>query len=380
MKREKGSVAAILAIAACVACVQAKTVRVPQDMPSIQRAVDAVEPGDTVFVYNGIYEESLTLKDGVCVIGEDREKTVIWGVQNKPVVRSGLYARLVNVTVKGGREGILCENSPMIIDRCVVSDNQSTGIHCLISLPLVRNTVVCRNKWTGIYCESVRSIRFAIEHNVIAENGYSGIVVAGACELLIQNNVIFRNRQFGVWVSRASRKSRIVFNDLYNNRKPFNTFAVLDNSNIGADPAFAPVTPDTYDYLRLLGPALKGMGKDGVDIGLTADASAGVVENDADGDRIVDTDDRCAGVAEDRDGFEDEDGCPEFDNDDDGIYDADDECPNEPEDFDGYADNDGCPDTDNDRDGIPDALDKCPIKPETPNGYLDEDGCPDEKP
>ncbi len=54
-----------------------------------------------------------------------------------------------------------------------------------------------------------------------------------------------------------------------------------------------------------------------------------------------------------------------------------DQCPNDPEDKDGFQDQDGCPDPDNDHDGIPDVKDKCPNEPETFNGFEDEDGCPD---
>jgi outer membrane protein OmpA-like peptidoglycan-associated protein len=98
---------------------------------------------------------------------------------------------------------------------------------------------------------------------------------------------------------------------------------------------------------------------------------------DADHDGVPDDVDRCPIVAEDRDGFEDDDGCPDLDNDKDGIPDESDRCPNEPEDKDGFEDGDGCPDPDNDKDGIPDVRDKCPNQPETKNGYKDDDGCPD---
>ncbi len=68
------------------------------------------------------------------------------------------------------------------------------------------------------------------------------------------------------------------------------------------------------------------------------------------------------------------------DTDGDGILDPDDKCPNEPEDKDNWEDADGCPDPDNDGDKIADAEDKCPNEPETYNNYQDEDGCPDTKP
>lgn len=98
---------------------------------------------------------------------------------------------------------------------------------------------------------------------------------------------------------------------------------------------------------------------------------------DFDGDGIIDTEDDCPRVPEDKDGFEDQDGCPEDDNDADGINDKIDDCPNDPEDRDGHDDTDGCPDPDNDADGITDRLDQCPDEPEDKDGFADDDGCPD---
>jgi outer membrane protein OmpA-like peptidoglycan-associated protein len=98
---------------------------------------------------------------------------------------------------------------------------------------------------------------------------------------------------------------------------------------------------------------------------------------DMDGDGILDDVDKCPREPEDKDGFQDADGCPDPDNDNDGIPDVDDKCPNEPEDKDGFQDADGCPDPDNDNDGIPDVDDKCPNEPEDKDGFQDADGCPD---
>jgi outer membrane protein OmpA-like peptidoglycan-associated protein len=111
---------------------------------------------------------------------------------------------------------------------------------------------------------------------------------------------------------------------------------------------------------------------------------------DKDGDGILDKDDKCPEIPEDKDGFEDEDGCPEDDNDHDGITDKKDKCPNDPEDKDGFEDEDGCPDVDNDKDTLCDPwvmgremvakyasvcrpTDKCPNEPQGPGGV---DGCP----
>jgi hypothetical protein len=133
-------------------------------------------------------------------------------------------------------------------------------------------------------------------------------------------------------------------------------------------------------------------------------------EHDMDHDGVPDDVDQCPDLAEDRDGFEDADGCPDVDNDDDGILDKEDACPNVPGsedpdpkrngcpagdmDGDGIPDDkdackntkgvhsddpqrNGCPTNDRDGDGIPDDADKCPDQPEDKDGYEDGDGCPD---
>lgn len=94
---------------------------------------------------------------------------------------------------------------------------------------------------------------------------------------------------------------------------------------------------------------------------------------DRDGDGVPDVDDGCPDEPEDRDGYQDQDGCPEpggDDRDHDGVPDQVDACP---EVFGTMKD--GCPEPvlDRDGDGVPDATDQCPDTP----GPAALDGCPD---
>lgn len=105
--------------------------------------------------------------------------------------------------------------------------------------------------------------------------------------------------------------------------------------------------------------------------------------NDKDGDGIEDSVDRCPLEPEDKDGFEDEDGCPEpgslSDRDGDRVNDDVDACPG----VTGDSRWRGCkagtvmPTDDDDGDGIPNGVDKCPKEREVYNGVADDDGCPD---
>ncbi|MEO7094501.1 MAG: thrombospondin type 3 repeat-containing protein [Polyangiales bacterium] len=115
-------------------------------------------------------------------------------------------------------------------------------------------------------------------------------------------------------------------------------------------------------------------------------------QKDTDGDGVRDIDDKCAYDP----GPSTPNGCPEkqseikvlegdhaplqqtaADRDGDGTVDNLDKCPDEPEDKDGFQDDDGCPDPDNDQDGIRDVDDLCPNDAEDKDGVKDEDGCPE---
>lgn len=354
---------------------------VPQDFPTIHAALGEAYEGDTVFVKKGVYYENIALTDNVVLIGENRLTTIIDGQREGPCVIGADGAVITNFTIRNGTTGILCKNSRPTIEHNLIVDNKGTGVHILISLPDINNNVIYRNEWTGIFLESVRGSRTSIDHNVIVENGYGGIFAANRTEVLVRNNIMAGNKQYGIFVGPHARKTRIINNNFYMNRMPHNADANIHNSNITQDPLFqSPGHPDFNYNVRPVS-VCKGKGENGSDIGLYA-AKTPQVEGstDKDGDGIPDDVDLCPNEPEDKDGYQDDDGCPDYDNDEDGIYDTEDECPDQPEDMDGFQDTDGCPDEDNDMDGIPDEADQCPNQPETVNGFKDDDGCPDEKP
>ncbi len=100
----------------------------------------------------------------------------------------------------------------------------------------------------------------------------------------------------------------------------------------------------------------------------------GCADKDDDGDGLLNLADRCPAEAENKNTFQDEDGCPDDpDSDGDGLADSKDACPREAEDTDGFEDTNGCPDPDNDKDGVADAQDTCANEAGVPENR----GCPD---
>jgi outer membrane protein OmpA-like peptidoglycan-associated protein len=141
---------------------------------------------------------------------------------------------------------------------------------------------------------------------------------------------------------------------------------------LGLDYRFEPTKGIIFDYAFILDD-LPGTNPSRVNLTYYW----GAKPKDRDNDGIGDKQDKCPDQPEDKDGFMDEDGCPDLDNDNDSIPDDKDRCPGEAEDKDGYQDEDGCPEPDNDLDGVLDKNDKCPQEAEDKDGFNDQDGCAD---
>ncbi len=366
----------------------AKIINVPGDYSKIADALGNADAGDTIKVARGTYNENITLIMGVVLKGEDPLTTIIDGSRNGPTVMGTSEAEMSHFTVRNGIEGILCENAAPYIHDCYVIDNHATGIAAFISLPYLRNNVVYGNRWSGILAWGAKSLDAYIEHNVVLRNGYSGLALKGPSNVNARNNIFMENHYYGIYADPAAGQTKVEYNDIYKNYYPFNRFIKVNRTNVSLDPKFN--NPSMFDpnfYDSPTSPLLK-RGKGKLDIGLTtADREQKVEEvvetrnPDTDGDGLCD-----AWVSEEDQAGKYIDLCS-------GI----DQCPEEAEDFDGVQDDDGCPDPDNDRDGICDpwveakglldsyahvckGVDLCPEQAETFNSYKDEDGCPDEVP
>jgi hypothetical protein len=125
----------------------------------------------------------------------------------------------------------------------------------------------------------------------------------------------------------------------------------------------------------------------GADVGLDQSVGVPVVRgvlalgwtpraHDSDNDGVPDDRDECPDLPEDRDGIQDEDGCPEDDADSDGVLDTQDACPLVPGVWWNDPKKNGCPAPDSDGDGVPDPVDACPAVRGVPNDDPKKNGCP----
>lgn len=175
---------------------------------SIQSAINAANPGDTVQVAAGIYNENITLKSGVVVQGAGASTTIIQGTGSGPVVTAinvDSNAKIDRFTITGGNAtdggGILCSNSSPTISNNTIADNVATNVGAGIagwdSNPTISNNVITGNiafSGGGVFLYRSSSV---ISNNIIFNNTavYGGGINLSSCSLTMTvfNNVISDN-------------------------------------------------------------------------------------------------------------------------------------------------------------------------------------------
>ncbi|MCB1210827.1 MAG: right-handed parallel beta-helix repeat-containing protein, partial [Verrucomicrobiales bacterium] len=226
----------------------AATIHVPKDATSIQSAIDAANPGDTVTVARGTYRGSLKLKPGITVKsdgsdGKDKlglkraEATILVGgvemaeksiLDGFTITGVGTYDDKLwqhHFDTQGNEqphEHIGAPGKPGIavaVD-CEVRNNivhhiGYTGIAITGGSPRIANNVCYRNMGGGI--GSMNGSTAIIEKNECFENFYAGI----GCEAsspVIQGNICHHNIRAGIGISEGS-SPKVSGNQCLHNRR-----------------------------------------------------------------------------------------------------------------------------------------------------------------
>jgi len=131
------------------------TIKVPEDYPTIQQAINAANPGDTILVSNGIYNENIVVDKTLRLIGEDRHYAIINGA-----TPDGLHGKdTVNITASG----CVLENFTIINGSRPGKD----GVRLNSSNNIVRYNNICNNRDDGIFVESCSN---TVANNTISHN------------------------------------------------------------------------------------------------------------------------------------------------------------------------------------------------------------------
>ena len=172
----------------------------------IQDGIGAALPRDEVLVAEGRYEENITLKSGVEVIGEGADVTTITASSGDVATADGVGFRtsISGFTIDGqgrNRYGLYCLSSPPTIGNVIISNTGDDGIYCVGASPTLNNVTISDIGDDGIYCEFDCS---PIINNVtISGTGSTGIKCVNSFPTI--SNVIISNAgKYGIYCSFSS--------------------------------------------------------------------------------------------------------------------------------------------------------------------------------
>jgi parallel beta-helix repeat protein len=214
------------------------TLKVPVQHATINKALAAAAPGDTVRVAQGTYFEHITLKTGVVLEGGWKKDftsrnissfaTVIDGGKEKgTVVKCAdnatldgftiIHATLLKTSETSEGSGIYCKGTSPTIKNNNLHDNEPSGIFCENSSAVIKDNRVSKNAQAGIYLQKGSSL--IISGNTISENGYSAIGSGKKPDstFRISGNILHDNKRSGI---NAQTATGIIQNNLiYDNQR-----------------------------------------------------------------------------------------------------------------------------------------------------------------
>ena len=175
------------------------------DFDTIQGAINAANPEDTIYVYNGTYYEHIIVDESLTLIGEDKSTTIVDGSLNGTVIKIVAdNVRISEFTIRYGYKGIF-----------ILDSDGNTVSHNNITL----------SKFEGLVIEN--STDSVITNNLISSNGEDGVYMLNTSTTVLRSNTMTSNNWTGVHID-ASHGNTIGGNTLSNNTK----FGMrLDDSN-----------------------------------------------------------------------------------------------------------------------------------------------------
>jgi parallel beta-helix repeat protein len=180
--------------------ITSRIIIVPDDYPTIQKAINHASEGDTIYVRAGTYYENLVVNKSVFLIGKNKMNTIIDGRGMAYTVN--VTARNVTIsefTIRNAHCGIqLWHSGGHNISNNIISDNSWCGINLELSTGnYIVDNLITKNKATawwggvGIHLQTLSRINQIIG-NIVSNNNW-GIVLTASDSNTLRNNKLINN-------------------------------------------------------------------------------------------------------------------------------------------------------------------------------------------
>jgi parallel beta-helix repeat protein len=222
---------------------------------SIQAAIDDLNGGDRIYVFNGTYNENVVVNKSLIIQGEDKDTTTI------ECDGSGICVYIDNIdgtnisgfTIQNGSHGIYANYSDFTtIENNKVKSNTFDGIFLTSSnYGTISDNDATENKYYyGIGITNSNST--TIENNNASENWY-GIYILSSCDNFVENNTANNNLYTGIYLSSFSCTYPPYSNNIINTTITGSYFGLIGISVSNANISFNNFNSNYYVDIFLEG-------------------------------------------------------------------------------------------------------------------------------
>ncbi len=204
-------------------------------MRTIGKAIIKAQPGDTILIGNGIYEEKFIAPSGVVLKAKNKHKAVVDGGGRGTVITMSRGSVIDGLKIKNGTIGVFSKAAAAEIKHCKIVQNWMTGIITVRNFPKIEDNLIAFNKGSGMVCWDSKGSTGEAAYNTIAYNGGFGLRMGGKSTIAFKNNVVAFNLKYGFKASDESAGSTVSANNFYENLKQLYEFPT---GNYEFDPGF----------------------------------------------------------------------------------------------------------------------------------------------
>lgn len=193
----------------------------PGNYTTIQDAINASFPGDTIFVYSGTYYERIVINRTITLIGEGPETTLIHGdgMASTVTVESD-WVNLTGFSIKSGIAPSIDGGIFLFeVMNCSITNNNISESAGGIDIYYSDYNIISGNNLSSNYGFGIDlslSHNNTIGGNLILSNTRGGIEFEQSRDNLVANNNISYHRYSGVDLATPSSRSNTVVNNIFN--------------------------------------------------------------------------------------------------------------------------------------------------------------------
>jgi parallel beta-helix repeat protein len=192
------------------------------DYTKIQDAIDNATSGDTIFVYNGIYNENILIYITIDLFGEAKDTTIIHGIDESDdaVEIASNWCNISDFTIENGGSnsgGIRVKADHCSISDMIFDDNIDKGIFVELSeyTDISSNTFSENNQGIYVYMSDYTTI----SSNDVSDNKDNGILCLSSNYNDILSNTIDGNSGVGAYLNNECDYNEIIGNTVTYNEE-----------------------------------------------------------------------------------------------------------------------------------------------------------------